>query len=150
MNPPPLRLVLDTNIVIDAFMFRSALSQPINDALESGRALCFANADTLAELERVLSYPALKLDEDRRQQVYASYRATVQLVAPAVAPPLPKCQDKDDQKFLELAAIAGADWLISRDKLVLKLGRKRRDPAPFRIGDSEAFAQAVAEGEQPG
>lgn len=144
MSRPPLRLVLDTNIVIDAFMFRSALSQPINDALSSGRALCFANTDTLAELERVLTYPALKLDEVRRQQVYADYCAAVQLVAPAVAPPLPKCQDKDDQKFLELAAIASADWLISRDKLVLKLGRKRRDPAPFRIGDSEAFALAIA------
>lgn len=142
---PTLRLVLDTNIVIDAFLFRSELSQPINDALASGRAECFANADTLAELERVLTYPALKLNDERRQQVYADYCAAVRLAEPGVAPPLPKCQDKDDQKFLELAAIVGADWLLSRDKLVLKLGRKRRDPAPFRIGDSETFATAMAE-----
>lgn len=145
LTDSPLRLVLDTNVVIDAFMFRSELSQPINDALASGRAQCFANEETLAELERVLTYPALKLDEQRRQEVYARYSATTIMVAPAKAPPLPQCQDKDDQKFLELAAVAGAHWLISRDKLVLKLGRKRRDPAPFRIGDTETFAQALAE-----
>lgn len=149
MTDSPLRLVLDTNVVIDTFMFRSELSQPINDALANGLAQCFANEETLAELERVLTYPALKLDEARRQEIYARYRATAVLVAPGKAPPLPRCQDKDDQMFLELAAIAGAHWLISRDKLVLKLGRKRRDPAPFRIGDTEAFALALAELAEP-
>ena len=129
----PLRLVLDTNVVIDAFLFRSELSQPINDALSSGRALYFANEATLAELERVLTYPALKLDISRQQEVFTRYCASAQRVAAAPPPPLPQCQDQDDQKFLELAAIAGAHWLISRDKLVLKLGKKRRDPAPFRL-----------------
>lgn len=145
MTTPPLRLVLDTNIVIDTFLFQSELSLPINTALATGRALCFANDDTLAELQRVLTYPALKLDEERRQEVYARYSATTIMVAPGKAPPLPQCQDKDDQKFLELAAIAGADWLISRDKLVLKLGKRRRDPAPFRIGDTETFGLALTQ-----
>ena len=48
------------------------------------------------------------------------------MVADGEAPPLPRCQDRDDQKFLELAARAGADLLVSKDKALLKLrGRTR-------------------------
>jgi predicted nucleic acid-binding protein len=54
-----------------------------------------------------------------------------------VAPPvsgvrLPVCSDKADQKFLELARDAGAEVLITKDKALLKLARRRPRPACSR------------------
>ena len=46
---------------------------------------------------------------------------------------LPRCRDADDQKFLVLAALCGADLLVTRDKLLLKLARHRHRPPPFGI-----------------
>jgi predicted nucleic acid-binding protein len=44
---------------------------------------------------------------------------------------MPRCSDPDDQKFIELAAAARAQGLVSKDRAVLKL---RRHCAPlFRI-----------------
>ena len=43
----PLRLVLDTNIVIDTFLFRSELSAPLRAALTAGAVEIFASPATL-------------------------------------------------------------------------------------------------------
>jgi predicted nucleic acid-binding protein len=37
-----------------------------------------------------------------------------------------RCTDTDDQKFIDLALAHGARWLLSRDRAVLKLGRRTR------------------------
>jgi predicted nucleic acid-binding protein len=50
----------------------------------------------------------------------------IKVVAPAESGVrLPVCTDKDDQKFLELARDANATILITKDKALLKLARKR-------------------------
>ena len=57
---------------------------------------------------------------------------------PPPAPPLPRCSDPDDQLFLVLADAARADYLLTRDKALLKLGRARYG-LPFRIAQPEAI-----------
>jgi len=47
------------------------------------------------------------------------------------APPLPRCKDRDDQKFLELSARCSADVLVSKDKALLKL--RGRTKLAFQI-----------------
>ena len=47
------RLVLDTNVVMDLFHFAAPPLAPLLAAIESGAVICLANAQTLAELERV-------------------------------------------------------------------------------------------------
>ena len=37
-----------------------------------------------------------------------------------------RCTDPDDQKFIDLALHSGAQWLLSRDRAVLKLAREAR------------------------
>lgn len=121
-----LRLVLDTNVVLDLFHWANADAVPIMAALEAGRIECLADARTLDELSRVLTYPQLKLTPEMIAERWARYRALVQVVPDGEAPSLPRCKDRDDQKFLELAARAGADLLVSKDKALLKLrGRTR-------------------------
>jgi predicted nucleic acid-binding protein len=46
---------------------------------------------------------------------------------------LPRCSDRDDQKFLELARDAKANILLTKDKALLKLARKTQQAGLFRI-----------------
>ncbi|HQU78540.1 MAG TPA: putative toxin-antitoxin system toxin component, PIN family [Azonexus sp.] len=116
-----LRLVLDTNVVLDLFHWGNVDAVPIMEALEGGRIECLADQRTLDELQRVLAYPQLKLTPEMAVDRYQRYSSLVQLVDAGEAPPLPRCKDRDDQMFLELAARCGADLLVSKDKVLLKL-----------------------------
>jgi predicted nucleic acid-binding protein len=58
---------------------------------------------------------------------------------PADSPPLPKCRDRDDQKFLELARASQADWLVSKDRAVLKLAKRTARDFGFRIAQPAPF-----------
>ncbi len=120
-SPAPLRLVLDTNVVLDLFHWGNVDAVPIMAALEAGQVQCLADERTLDELQRVFTYPQLKLTPEMIAERWARYRALVQVIPEGEAPPLPRCKDRDDQKFLELAARSGADWLVSKDKALLKL-----------------------------
>lgn len=139
-----MRIVLDTNIVMDMLHFANPHTRPIRDALAGGLARCFTDAACLAELERVTGYPAFGLEAAQRTALMRDYR---QLATPCEADgeenyPLPRCRDGDDQKFLILGARCRADLLITRDKLLLKLARHRHKPPPYAILTAEA-ARAV-------
>ncbi len=126
-----LRLVLDTNVVLDLFHWGNVDAVPIMAALEAGQIECLADRRTLDELQRVLTYPQLKLTPEMIVDRYQRYSNLVQLVDEGEAPPLPRCQDRDDQMFLELAARANADVLVTKDKALLKL--RGRTKLAFRI-----------------
>lgn len=141
-----LRFVLDTNVVLDLFHWANTDAVPIMAALEAGQIACLADERTLAELRRVLTYPQLKLTPDMIAERYARYSGLVQLVPDGEAPPLPRCKDRDDQKFLELAARSGADILVSKDKALLKL--RGRTKLGFQIvKPAVASALLIAEPE---
>lgn len=139
-----LRLVLDTNAVLDLLHFRDASVGPILQALRSGRAECFTREDCLGELASVLAYPQFKLDEAEAARILAEYAALARHCgeeADAGQAPLPQCRDPDDQKFLELARQVRADMLVTKDKALLELARKKHRLAGVRILTP---AQAVA------
>ncbi|MFZ2974059.1 MAG: putative toxin-antitoxin system toxin component, PIN family [Ferribacterium limneticum] len=116
-----LRLVLDTNVVLDLFHWGNTDAVPIMAALEAGRIQCVVDARTLDELQRVLTYPQLKLTPEMITERYARYTRLVEVFPAGEAPKLPRCKDRDDQKFLELAARCGANLLVSKDKALLCL-----------------------------
>ena len=126
-----LRLVLDTNVVLDIFHWSNIDAVPIIAALEGGRIECLADEQTLDELQRVLSYPQLKLTPEMAVDRYSRYSRLVQMIAEGEAPPLPRCKDRDDQKFLELAARCSANLLVTKDKALLRL--RGRPTLGFRI-----------------
>ena len=63
--------------------------------------------------------------------------------APADLPLLPTCRDPDDQKFLELAQASGAQWLISKDRDLLKLARRTRKAGLFLILKPEQWSPVL-------
>ena len=138
-----LRLVLDTNVVLDLYHWANTDAVPIMAALEAGRIECFADERTLDELQRVLTYPQLKMTPEMIVDRYQRYRNLVQLVPAGEAPPLPRCKDRDDQKFLELSARCGADILVSKDKALLKLrGRTTLGFQILKPGAASALLQS--------
>ena len=132
--PPPC-LVLDTNIVMDLLHFDDVHARPLKAAIKAGRVRCCTDSVCLAELERVTGYPEFALDATARRSLVDDYRrcATSCEALPDEDYALPKCRDADDQKFLILAARCHADYLLTRDKLLLRLDGHRHKPPPFAI-----------------
>jgi predicted nucleic acid-binding protein len=143
--------VLDTNIVLDLWVFADPQVQPLRDVLglsslsgvcpastvvTAGAVSATAHAATrprwLAtrvmreELERVLTYPHLvrrqPLAAHTAEAVLAAYDAAVTWCEVA-----PKarfvCTDADDQKFIDLAA-AHQSLLLSKDQAVLCMSKR--------------------------
>lgn len=133
--PHGLPVILDTNVVLSLWMFEDPALVHLRAAVESGALRPFSREDCLGELVRVLAYSQFAQAPERQAEIAAVYRARCTLVEP-VEPPaceLPNCLDRDDQKFLELARDSGARALLTRDKLVLKLGRRPVIAARFAI-----------------
>jgi len=134
-----MRLVLDTNIVIDLLHFADPRTKPLQSAIAAGQVQCFSDSECLAELERVVAYPQFALQLGEREALIEAYRrfATLREASGEENYPLPRCRDADDQKFLILAARCRADLLITRDKLLLALAGHRQRPPPCRIVTAE-------------
>lgn len=125
MSESPPRWVLDTNVVLDLFHFDDATARPLRAALESGAITGVASLATLAEWERVLTYPEFGLSAEVQAELAARYACRVCLTADAEVPGLPRCRDPDDQKFLALAANGNAAVLVSKDRALLDCQRRR-------------------------
>lgn len=131
----PLRVVFDTNVLLSLFVFADSRFAPLRAEVAAGRWQALTSAPCLAEYRRVLGYPLFDLSPERQEAAYAAYLALVRTIdaVPQHAVALPKCKDKDDQKFLELARDGQAHWLVTADKMLLKLRRGRRLESLFRI-----------------
>ena len=140
-----VRVVFDTNVLLSLFVFKDSRFAPLRGEVAAGRWTALTSDACLAEYRRVLGYPLFALDAARQEAAYAAYLALAEIgetVESSIA--LPKCRDKDDQKFLELARDARADWLVSADRMVLKMRRGNRLAHLFRIlTPDEALATLV-------
>ena len=135
-----MSLVLDTNIWLDWLVFDDPAVMPLKSACSDGLVRIAINAACLEELGRVLAYPEFALDAATRTALFTQVRDCTYRVDTRLLSPLPRCADPDDQKFLELARDAKADWLITKDKALLILARKRFAGAGFRIGTPEHWS----------
>lgn len=138
MPSPPPRLVLDTNVALDLFVFGDPRVRHLRQALDQAAVQAVVDEACRAEWLAVLDYPALALSGEARGEAQAAFDRCTMLLAPAALASrdgvkLPRCGDPDDQKFLELALAAGAQWLLSKDKEVLRLARRTAREGWFRI-----------------
>jgi putative PIN family toxin of toxin-antitoxin system len=133
-KPAPARIVIDTNVCLDLFVFHDPRWAELLAALESGAVEAVTRADCRDEYNIVLHYAHLPLDEASRPLAAARFDALIKVVAPAESGVrLPVCTDKDDQKFLEVARDAGAEVLITKDKALLKLARRLDKAGMFKV-----------------
>lgn len=133
LTGPPRRVVLDTNAVLDWLLFDGPAVQPMKAAVKQGRLLPITNDACFAELERVLQYSRLRRDEARHAALLAIYRTAAQWFDATGGEDVPRCRDRDDQKFLDLAAAARADFLVTRDARVLGMSRRMEKRFGVRV-----------------
>ena len=119
----PDRVVLDTNIVLDLWLYKDEATLVLLDALDSKRVQWLATQVMRDELERVLAYThivkRLAFSQLTAQDILAQFDAHAQLL-PIATKALFVCKDGDDQKFIDLAA-EHKTQLISKDKAVLTM-----------------------------
>lgn len=141
----PDRIVIDTNVCLDLFVFHDPRWAPLLAAIESGAVEAITRADCRDEYNIVLHYPHLPLDDDTRAVAAARFDALIKVVAPPESGVrLPVCTDPDDQKFLELARDAGAATLITKDKALLKLAKRLEKAGMFRVIVPEKWTPPAA------
>ena len=150
---PPQRIVLDTNVCLDLFVFRDPRWQPLLEAMQAGAVRAVTRADCRMEWTLVLAYTKLGLDKAAREAAQAEFDRWIPLIDADVdtgvvtsSVALPVCKDPDDQKFLELAAASGAALLLSKDKALLKLARRTRKLGLFEIMSPAQWVDALNAG----
>ena len=126
---PISRVVLDTNIVLDAFVFDDLAARPLKSALAAHQIEWIATKAMRDELARVLCYPKI-LSRMVFYRVSAAHvmaqfdgQTTLMDSAPKASV---TCRDPDDQKFIDLA-VSHQALLLSKDQAVLCM-RKRLLP----------------------
>lgn len=118
-----MTLVLDTNVVLDLWLFCDSAWGSLQQDLMSGQVHWVATAPMRNELVAVLAYPHLQarmaFHGRSADEVLGAMDRLVgwQDVAPR-APYV--CKDPDDQKFIDLC-VAHQAVLLSKDRQVLKL-----------------------------
>lgn len=107
----PLRLVLDTNIIVSAAIKPQGLQRTVLLLAITKPARMYVSAEIVAEYAEVLSRPELAIRKGLRHQLLQLIRSRAHLVKPsrrlAVTP------DPDDNIFLECADAARADYLVT-------------------------------------
>jgi putative PIN family toxin of toxin-antitoxin system len=119
-------VVLDTNVVLDWFVFRNPDGQSLFHAIEQGTVRWLVTAPMREELLHVLGRgvaAAWKPDLATIQESWHKLSETVCAPQPVAHQLRLRCTDPDDQKFIDLA-VTQARWLVSRDRAVLKLARR--------------------------
>ena len=120
------KIILDTNIVLDVFVFNDSTAEPVRQALANQQLDWLATQDMRDELARVLAYPKIavrlafyKLGSN---DVLARFDQHARLVKVAPKASL-TCSDADDQMFIDLAAQHQC-LLLSKDKDVLAIKKR--------------------------
>jgi putative PIN family toxin of toxin-antitoxin system len=119
-------VVLDTNIVLDVFVFNDPAAEPIRQALANKEIDWLATQAMRGELARVLAYPkiAVRLTFYKLSANYVLARFDQHAHIVAAAPKASvTCRDADDQAFIDLAVQHRA-LLLSKDRHVISMTKR--------------------------
>ena len=127
-----MKIVLDTNVLINGFKDDYSYEKKIIDAVVAGEIEAYANRQTLQEnrliVSQLIDNPEYKqqLNDLFGQINWVVNRRQVRIV-----------EDPEDNKILESAVEAGAEFLISSDNALLKIGEYEKvkivNPSQFWV-----------------
>ncbi|HZV55683.1 MAG TPA: PIN domain-containing protein, partial [Rhodocyclaceae bacterium] len=120
---------------LSLFVFADSRYARLRGRLEAGDWIALTDERCLGEYRRVLAYPMFSLDAEAQAAAFDTYAAVAVRVLPVggMRVVLPPCTDADDQKFMEVARDGKAQWLVTSDKALLRLARRRGLAQLFRI-----------------
>ena len=133
-------VVLDTNILLDIFVFNDERALHLKRALFDKTTHFVASQKTIEEFADVISRPLFKLDEQTQAAILSQWQSIAERRDDSNVAPAPwKCQDPDDQIFLDLAYQFRPTILISKDNAVLQIARKAASEDILITNDYNAF-----------
>ena len=108
-------VVYDTNTIISAYGFDGKLETAIKIGFHDEVAV-YVSEETLTELTRVLRYEHLKFTENEQEEIPSEFceLTDAETLSPTVDLNVVE-DDPDDDKFVELAVEADAEYIVSGD-----------------------------------
>jgi len=107
----PLRVVIDTNILVSAALKPMGLPRTVFVLSLTKPARLYVSNEILSEYQEVLRRPELQIRNGLRRQLLQLIRNRAYIVDPMRR--LTVTPDPADNKFLECADAAGADYLVT-------------------------------------
>ena len=112
-----MRAVVDTNVLLSAFIKRQSRAGRVLEYVQQGRLTPLYTAAMLDELLDVFSRPHIQrrynIDATAIEALFSLLQAVGEPVIPRVQ--VVDCRDPKDNKFLEAALAGRADCIISGD-----------------------------------
>jgi putative PIN family toxin of toxin-antitoxin system len=126
IDPPTV--VLDTNAVLDWFVFDDPSMHALADGIRCASVTWLRCRAMATELRWVLSRPQWQSRLIDVEHVLTSVTELSVMIDrdPVTSGSTPRCSDASDQMFVDLAVQCRAQWLITKDRALLKLHRKLR------------------------
>jgi putative PIN family toxin of toxin-antitoxin system len=109
----PLRLVIDTNIVVSAALRPDGSQRTVLLLALTKPARMYVSEAIVAEYREVLARPEFKIRKGLQQQLMQLILSHARSVTPSRT--LPVAKDPDDNIFLECADAAHADYLVTEN-----------------------------------
>lgn len=129
-EPKPIRVVLDTNVLVSALLWRKR-SWEIFQLASLGKIIICTSREILEEFSRVLFYPHISLQIQKIGKTPFSVTEEL-LTTSAYYANTPKIseirEDPSDNAILSCAVAAEPDYIISGDKHLLELKSFRGIP----------------------
>jgi len=138
----PLRVVLDTNVVLSALVFGGGAAGRMRRVWQRGAISPLASTATVQELVRVLAYPKFRLSQAEQDELLADYLPYTETVRiPQPPPQVPACRDVLDEPFMHLAVAGKAQVLVSGDRDLLALAAEFERVSGCPILTLDAFCK---------
>ena len=137
-----VRVVLDTNVILSALVFRAGAAGQVRQAWQRGLVLPLASTATVQELVRVLAYAKFRLSKAEQDELLADYLPYAETVRiPQPPPTVPDCRDVLDLPFMHLAMEGKAQVLVSGDRDLLAIAAEFERTSACPIVSLEVFCK---------
>ena len=117
----PLKIVVDTNLYLSLFVFRSTMLHYIFELVIDEKLLLFTSPPQLQEIKKKFTEFAVPNDVEEMSLFFISSKATI--LRPTIT--IQESRDTTDNFLLELSEFAHADYLITRDNDLLVLKKRK-------------------------
>ena len=131
-----VKVVIDTNVLVSAVISKDSSPADVVRLAILGEIENYTSEDTLAEVERILNSEKVlqRIRREHKDDIIRIYRLISIKVSPKIRVNVIK-RDPSDNKFLEAALEAKADFIITGDHHLLELrefrGVKILSPSDF-------------------
>ena len=115
------KVVLDTNILVSALLFKGEL-EGVVDCWKNGRIIPVLSKKTFAEFKTVLEYPKFSLSRQDIQMIIEQEVLPYFEIVEVSNKTENVCRDPDDDKFIDCAISASAKFIVTGDRDFLDIG----------------------------